>query len=332
MRARRLRGFTLSFSLALTLAIANVAVADGPLDEARAAFSKGADLAKDQQWGAALASFERSAKLHPHAWTTYNIAVCERALGQYVLARRTFKRALTERATEADLPDATVADTKRFITEIDRLVGTLDITLEPADAKIAIDGAPLELDDATTATLLAGIAPAGLGKAPPAATFHVVLDPGTHVIVLTRDGFADALSRQAVRPGETRALHLSAERLPASLRVTSQEPNAAVAVDGIDLGITPVLVDRPPGSHHVLVRKPGFDDYEIDTILKSGQRTDLDPRLVLHKPSLFSRWWFWTGAAVIVAGAVVTTYAVTRPAPERPPLDGGGLGWAIKVP
>ena len=54
--------------------------------------------------------------------------------------------------------------------------------------------------------------------------------------------------------------------------------------------------------------------------------------LKLHKPSIVTRWWFWTAAAAVVAGATITTYALTRPAPERPPLDGGGLGWAVRVP
>src|SRR3954471_1195612 len=74
------------------------------VEQAREAFVQGAALARDAQWGAALASFARSARLRPHAWTTYNIAVCERALGKYVLARRSFAGALEQRVAEADLP------------------------------------------------------------------------------------------------------------------------------------------------------------------------------------------------------------------------------------
>jgi hypothetical protein len=104
---------------------------DAPeVERARDSFREGASLAKDAQWGAALVAFERSSKLRPHPWTTYNIAVCERALGQYVRARRTFARALEERRSEADLPDATVADIRRFQQEIAGLVSMLDVHLE----------------------------------------------------------------------------------------------------------------------------------------------------------------------------------------------------------
>lgn len=304
------------------------------VEQARDAFVRGSELAKDAQWGAALASFERSAKLRPHAWTTYNIAVCERALGKYVRARRTFARALDQRAPAADLPESIVADIKRLQAEIDGLTATLDVTLDPVDAAIAVDGQPLEGAPPRQGvpTLIAGTLPAGPGKPPPAGSFRLVLDPGAHVFVITREGFADAVHVEAVRAGEQRALSLSAARLPATLAITANEQNAVVMVDKLDVGVAPVTLLRPAGSHHILVRKPGFDPYEIDTLLAAGQKAELRATLKLHKPSIVTRWWFWTAAAAVVAGATITTYALTRPAPERPPLDGGGLGWAVRVP
>lgn len=304
------------------------------ISEAREAFVRGSTLAKDAQWGAALASFERSAKLRPHAWTTYNIAVCERALGKYVRAKRTFERALAERTPEADLPEPIVADVRRFLVEIDRVVAALDVTLDPADAAIAVDGQPLEPMTSPDATplLAAGTLPAGPGKPPPAASFRVLLDPGAHVFVITREGFADAVHAEAVRPGERRAISLVAARLPATLAITSNQADAVVAVDKLDVGTAPVTLLRPAGTHHVLVRKPGFDPYEIDTTVAAGQRAELSAALKPHRPSIVTRWWFWTAAAAVVAGVAITTYAATRPAPERPPLDGGGLGWVVKVP
>ncbi len=324
--------------MALAVALASAAPpataqdADG-VAEARADFARGAELAKDAQWGAALAAFERSARRRPHAWTTYNMGVCERALGQYVRARRTFGRALAERKPDADLPEATVTDTERFIAEIDRIVATLEVTLEPGDAAITVDGQPLEpTEGGDRPTLLAGTLPAGPGKPPPAPVFRLVLDPGPHVFLIAREGFADALHRETVRPGERRALRLAVERLPAMLRVSSNERDAVVAVDGLDVGIAPVSVERGAGAHRVLVRKPGFDPYEVSTTLKAGQRVDLSAPLKPHQPSLLTRWWFWGAAAVVVAGAAVTTYAATRPDPERPALDGGGLGWVVRAP
>ena len=56
-------------------------VEDPKIVEARAAFMEGNALAKNARWGDALARFEASAKLRPHPGTTYNIGVCQRALG-----------------------------------------------------------------------------------------------------------------------------------------------------------------------------------------------------------------------------------------------------------
>ncbi|APR76143.1 TonB-dependent receptor [Minicystis rosea] len=311
-----------------------------PLVEARAAFVRGTDLAKDAQWGAALASFERSAKLRPHPWTTYNIAICERALGQYVRARRSFAQALRERTASDDLPDATVADARRFAGEIDGLVGALDVTLEPKDASITIDGQPLEpagsddpsLGSAASPLLVAGTLPAGPGKPPPAESFRVLLDPGAHVIVVSRPGFTDAVARESVRPGDRRALKLVVERMPATIVVSANEANAVVTVDHLDVGVAPVSLLRPAGVHHVVVRKRDFDPYEVNVNAAAGQRVDLAASLKPHRPSVLTRWWFWTAAAAVVTGVVVTTYVATRPDPQRPPIDGGGLGWAVRVP
>lgn len=315
------------------LACAPAAQADETAD-ARDAFRRGAELARDQQWSAALASFERSARLRPSAGTTYNVGICERALGQYVRARRTLARALEQRAAGDELPEATVVEIQKLRAEIDGLVATLDVTLEPADARVAIDGQPLEVSgrQGELPVLLAGTSAPGPGKPAPAATFRVLLDPGHHVIVLSREGFGDAVHAEDVRPHDTRAIRLVLDRLPATLAIRATQPGAVVSVDDLDVGVAPVSLLRPAGKHKVLVRKPGFLPYEATANVAAGQRTDLVATLREERPSLLSRWWFWTGAAVVVGGAAVTTFALTRPDPERPPLDGGGLGWTVRAP
>ena len=314
------------------LAIAAPARGDD-VQDARDLFRKGSDLARDTQWGAALAAFEQSAKLRPHPQTTYNIGVCERALGQYVRARRTFTRAIEQRGKEGELPDSAAADIEKFQEEIAKLVATLDISLAPADARVAVDGQPLEPagKEGEMPVVLAGTA-TGAARAAPASTFRVVLDPGHHVFVLSREGFSDAVHAEDVRPGDKRAITLALDRLPATLHVSADKSSAIVMVDDLDVGVAPVTVLRPAGKHRVVVRKPGFLAYETEATVSPGQRADLVATLREEKPSLLSRWWFWTAAGVVVAGAAITTYALTRPDPERPPLDGGGLGWTVRAP
>ena len=66
----------------------------------------------------------------------------------------------------------------------------------------------------------------------------------------------------------------------------------------------------------------------------AGEDVSLRAKLPPEKPSVLTRWWFWGGLAAVVAGATVATYYGTRtdpPAPERPALSGGGLGWTVPV-
>jgi hypothetical protein len=180
--------------------------------------------------------------------------------------------------------------------------------------------------------LLAGTLPAGQGKPPPAGKFRVILDPGAHVFVVSREGFADAVKTVTVRPGDKAKLDLTVERLPASLTVSADRKDAVVTVNALDVGVAPVELSRPAGKYHVLVRTPGFVPYEVDASLQPGQKTELRAKLEPEQTSLLKRWWFWTAAGVVLTGAAVTTYAVTRPDPTRPPVDGGGLGWAARAP
>ena len=63
------------------------------------------------------------------------------------------------------------------------------------------------------------------------------------------------------------------------------------------------------------------------------EEVNLVAPLSREKIALTQRWWFWTGVAVLVAGAASVTYLVVRKdqTPERPAVDGGGLGWTLPL-
>ena len=303
--------------------------------KARAAFGKGAELAANLRWGDALTEFRRSQRLRPSPGTIYNIGVCQRALGRYVLARETFRDALKQHADGATgtLPTALLTETKTFIGELDRVIANRTFTLLPASAKIAIDGRPLKRVTSNGGThFLAGVLPAGSGARTGAPEFRVQIDPGNHVVRLSRPGYSDVVRRLDVRPGSSGAVRLELKRLPAQLRITSKPARAAVAVDGLDVGLAPLTLSRPAGRYRISVRKDGYVDYNATTLLQPGEQRTLQAPLPLERTSLTERWWFWTGVGVAIAGAILITYAVTRPDPERPALSGGGLGWTVEVP
>lgn len=304
--------------------------------QARQAFVEGASLARDMRWGDALERFEASARLRPHAGTSYNIGICQRALRQYVRARASFRRALEQNEAEGGTALATsmVTDIEAFLREIDRVLATLRVTVEPASALVMVDGRPLERagTQAGWVTMLAGTKPPGPAEPVPPGRFQLVLDPGTHLLVISREGFADVVQRVTVTPGSHGELPLVLERLPGTLRIESNEPRAVVSVDDLDVGVVPLTLTRPPGRYHVVVRKKGFVTYETHADLDAGERVDLRAVLSAEKIGLTQRWWFWTAVGAVVVGTAAGTYYATRPEPERPPLDGGGLDWAVRVP
>lgn len=329
-----LRPRVLSWLAALLLiALAGPARAD-PREAAREEFAKGAELVKLAKWSEALVAFEASFALVEHPVTLFNIGACERALGSYARARRTLVRTreLDRNKTRGTLPDAARSDVEAFLAEIASILITVDVHLDPPTATIAVDGRPLETTaEGKRPTLTAGLAPPGPGREPPAGEFRLELDPGAHVLVLSRPGFADVVRREVFTKGGSTSLELVLARLDGALEVRANQSGSSVALDGVDVGAAPVTLRRPAGRYHVSVRKAGFVPFETDAVLEAGGRVELSAPLAPEKTPLTKTWWFWTSIGGVVALATVTTYFVTRPDPERPAANGGGLGWVLRA-
>lgn len=303
--------------------------------QARAAFLEGTSLVQQSHWAEAIDAFERAAAIAPHAITTYNLGACERATGHFTSAHVRFKTALAQHAASGgkELPPNLLAETKAFLDDLDHIMVRVTMRVEPEGASLAIDGRRLEAIDPTADPPLLGTSRrAANGEAPPSGRFAVLLDPGAHVFVFARRGFSDAVVNRSFRPGEVAELKLSLDLLPASLHIGSNRARAVVSIDGVDVGPVPADVSRAAGDHDIIVREPGFAPYVTRLSLSPGEDARLDAALTPEKPSLFSRWWFWTAAGVLVAGAAVTTYALTRPEPRRADVGGGSLGWSVALP
>ena len=89
--------------VALSLArVAPTRAGDPGIELPRQLFAEGTERVRNADWAGALASFERSAALKPHAITMYNIGACQRAIGSYTRARVTFAR--SRKGTHASGP------------------------------------------------------------------------------------------------------------------------------------------------------------------------------------------------------------------------------------
>jgi hypothetical protein len=317
---------------------------DDPAVRARAAYVRGTQFVEKAQWVAALASFEEAASIRSHSLTTYNIGACEQALGHYTRARARLLAALAQNdaAGGSELPAAYADAARRFLDEIERLLVTLHVRVSPADAAISVDGHPLteskEGAGAAAAaqggavTYYSGLRDEGGGEAVPATSFTLRVDPGARLFAVSRRGFKDYVVTSTLAPGATEDLVIALDTLPATLDVSADVDGAVVTVDDVDVGIAPVRVPRPAGSHVVVVRKPGRLTYRTTVAARAGEETNLRVTLPIEKTALTSRWWFWSAVGVVVAGAAATTYFATRPGPQRPAPSGGGLGVVITAP
>jgi PEGA domain len=329
----------LAVTLAVLLVSAN-AWADGvevtpeATAQARVEFARGNELGKNEDWAEALSAFLRSYALRPHPTTAYNVGTCLRVLGRYAAARAKFAEVLVPGSVE-QLP-ATLAESARgFKDELDRLIAHVTITIDPVEAEIAVDGRPLQKTERRgeggMPVAIAGILASGPGTAPPARTFEMEVDPGTRVIVLSRKGYRDIVRPDRFAPGSRTALRLDLEQLPATLRITSNVEKPVVTVNGVDVGMAPVDVPRAAGVYKVVVAKDGYVPHAMVIRVNPGEDPKLDASLVVEKVPITKRWWFWVGAAVIVATGVAVTYAVTRPDPQPPDYERGNTGWLVQL-
>jgi hypothetical protein len=230
--------------IALALCAAGSARAD-EVDEAaaaaREAFKRGTELAKSGQWSDALAEFQRSSELRPHAVTTYNLAYCQRALGHYTLARKLFALALSDHKGRGavELPEDLITSADDYLAELDRKVARVTITLAPPDAAVSVDGAPLEplASDVGHPLLLAGTRAPGPPEAIGAARFEVLVDPGMHKFAAARVDHRDTLAERTLASGDRVDLPLEASRIVAADATPSDaRPNRVPALIAFGVG------------------------------------------------------------------------------------------------
>jgi hypothetical protein len=182
--------------------------------EAREAFRKGTELAKSARWDEALSNFERSYALHAHPITSYNIAYCERAVGHYTRAYLVFTRALREHSSgeAGTLPANLLTSTEKNLEQITERVARVRLSLKPPDARLLVDGRPLEVVDGADGSklLLGGTREAGPSEKVP-ADVDVWLDPGSHVFVVSHEDAEDNVVTRRFAPGARETMELAAK-------------------------------------------------------------------------------------------------------------------------
>ncbi|MBN1773705.1 MAG: PEGA domain-containing protein [Deltaproteobacteria bacterium] len=145
--------------------------------EARALFERGTALMQNENWAVARVELARSFALYPTRSALFNLAMCNKALHEYVAALRRF-----EEWQEWYRDQATEEERQRVAAAMDQLrqfLATLLVTTEPPGATVRVD------DEEAGTTPLAS---------------PVVVGAGTHIVEASLDGHATARTEVLVAP------------------------------------------------------------------------------------------------------------------------------------
>lgn len=138
-------------------------------------------------------------------------------------------------------------------------------------------------------------------------------------IEVTKEGYFPYRKQVTLKGGGAQNLDVQlASRADQGLLIVNADvPRADVWVDGKRQGVTPFEAHVPAGTRALSLMHPDRADYETRVVVPAGGEKRLD--IEMEGPSVFSRWYFWGGVAVVVAaGAVITVALLT----ERPADSG----------
>jgi hypothetical protein len=155
--------------------------------DAKAHFQRGLELVDAARYEDAGVEFETAYSLNPRPAVLYNIGMAYVAARRHSLALKTFTRYLQ---SNEGMASERAANVQRQLESLRREVATVAVTLRPSDAKLEIDGAPVEDPHA------------------------IVLDAGTHHLRAHRMGHHDIERTLTTRSGQQLALELSLEQAP----------------------------------------------------------------------------------------------------------------------
>ncbi len=249
--------------------------------DARASFEQGVRLLEDARYAEAAAALERSLALRESPSVLYNLALAYRGTGAYLRAIATFERFLNAAPEREPLR----RDAATIAAELRGALARVRLSVRGLADEVRLDDrvlTPRELD------------------------VLLPVDPGRHVFEARRAGYESATRTLTLSPGASDdvLLDVTAHPLPARLQVQVSVDDAVISVDGVERGRGTFSGELPPGAHTLEVRASSHQTERRALDLAPGRQERVVVTLSSN-PSVLSRWWFWTGAAVVVAGLVV---------------------------
>lgn len=257
--------------LAIALSLPSVAWAQGktlkdqlPLEarghwDAAVALAKRAESTSDQNaWKSARTSFYEAYKISNNPRVLFNVAVCEKNIGQYHKAYSTIQKEITDGATAK--PPLSAAESKEateFQKGLEKFVVRISVDVDPKDAEVFLNDEKLDLS-----------------KPGP-----YLSSLGENKVRATKAGYAEAVQKLDLAGGATATATLKLQPLERTSVVSVTvigPPRAVVKIDNQEVGFAmsnqpfsgPVKVQDTP--HQISVEAPGYVTGVQTVVVKEG--------------------------------------------------------------
>ncbi|MDD1718694.1 MAG: PEGA domain-containing protein [Methanoregulaceae archaeon] len=146
--------------------------------------------------------------------------------------------------------------------------GSISITTSPTGAQVYVDGSYQ-------------------GITSPGQSVDVYNDvPGSHVVEISEVGYQDSTTTVTVSAGSTTPVSIALTQNPkpsasGAISVISSPSAAEVYLDNAYRGYSPLTLDSvSPGSHTLLLKLGGYQDWSSTLQVNAGQTTSVSPTLI----------------------------------------------------
>jgi hypothetical protein len=240
------------------------------------------------RYAEALDDYERATAIEPHPVLLFNRGRALQALQRYPEALEHFEA--FQREASADLV-ARAGQLGELMERLRDQVGRVELVCDAPGATVLVRGVKV-------------------GVTPLARPLQLNAGPA-HVSVLA-DGRVP-YERDVVIAGRGE-LRLEVRLAPIKPRgrvvVRSTVSGAVVFVDGQRLGVVPAEVALPAGRHRVRLEHSDFTPGDSTFEIADGDNKVVSLPLE-RRQGILSKWWFWTGAGVVLASGAVVAIALT---------------------
>jgi tetratricopeptide (TPR) repeat protein len=264
--------------------------------EAAQRFDKAFTLYTAGNYEAALAEFEAAYAVDSRFEVLFNIAVSQKRLFRYDDARKSFARYLE--LGRDKVPAARRAAVEKEVDEMLRLTARVSFRVLPEGARITVDG------------VFVGAAPLETPR---------LVGPGRRLILVEADGHTPQRLTLELVSGAQRLVEVTLERVPTEAVVEfTSAPRARLFVDGLEVGLTPVIRTLVPGGHALRLEAEAYQTHRQDFIVLAGQRRTLAVTLDALPVTTpwYRRWYVWAIVGTVVVASTVSAWVLLRPRPD----------------